>query len=53
MGQVVFIGKLMCGDAWLSLSIPRGQSAAHNAEEFARPPYLEYFTGKRLGGLPG
>ncbi len=31
MGQVVFIGKLLKGADWQSLSIPKGQSKAFNA----------------------
>ena len=38
VGQIVFIGKLLRGSAWESLSIPRGQSGTYNAEKFARPP---------------
>ena len=30
VGQIVFIAKAACGEAWTTLSIPRGQSAAYN-----------------------
>ncbi|MFD1469827.1 DUF1572 family protein [Hymenobacter caeli] len=50
VGQLVFLGKLICGDAWQSLSIPRGQSAAYNAEKFAQPPHRAHFTDELLGG---
>lgn len=50
VGQLVFLGKLVCGDAWQSLSIPRGQSAAYNAEKFACPPHREHFTDEPLRG---
>ncbi|RMD93371.1 MAG: DUF1572 domain-containing protein [Calditrichaeota bacterium] len=30
VGQIVFIGKMVAGAAWKSLSIPRGGSAAYN-----------------------
>ena len=30
VGQIVFIGKMMAGEKWRSLSIPKGQSASFN-----------------------
>lgn len=33
VGQLVLLGKLVQGEAWHSLSIPRGGSAAFNAEK--------------------
>lgn len=53
VGQLVFMGKLLAGEAWQSLSIPRGNSAAYNAEKFARPPHQAHFTEEYLGGKPG
>jgi uncharacterized damage-inducible protein DinB len=49
VGQLVFIARLAAGAAWQSLSIPRGNSAAYNAEKFARPPHREHFTDEKLG----
>ncbi|WP_151088874.1 DUF1572 family protein [Hymenobacter baengnokdamensis] len=49
VGQLVFIGKLLVGDAWQSLSIPRGNSAAFNAEKFAQGPHQAHFTDEVLG----
>ena len=49
VGQLVLLGKLLRGEAWQSLSIPRGSSAAYNAERFARPPHQEHFTDEHLG----
>jgi hypothetical protein len=37
IGQIVFIGKMLCGDNWKSLSIPRGQSEQFNREKFSQP----------------
>lgn len=48
VGQLVFIGKLARGSAWQSLSIPRGDSAAYNAEKFALPPHQAHFTDEHL-----
>ncbi|MGI4834433.1 MAG: DUF1572 family protein [Janthinobacterium lividum] len=36
VGQLLLLGKLVQGEAWQSLSIPRGQSAAFNAEKAAK-----------------
>ncbi|WP_224488098.1 DUF1572 family protein [Robertkochia flava] len=30
VGQMVFLGKMICGEQWKSLSIPKGQSEAFN-----------------------
>jgi hypothetical protein len=48
IGQIVFIGKMICGETWKSLSIPRGSSQAYNAEKFAQPKRTEHFTDERL-----
>jgi Protein of unknown function (DUF1572) len=37
VGQIVFIGKVFCNEEWNSLSIPKGNSKAYNAEKFAKP----------------
>jgi len=44
VGQMVFIGKMICGDKWESLSIPRGKSDAYNADKFSKPKHKEHFT---------
>jgi hypothetical protein len=44
VGQMAYIGRMIKGDDWQSLSIPRGNSAAYNAEKFARPRHREHFT---------
>ena len=49
VGQLVLLGKLLRGEAWQSLSIPRGSSATYNAEKFAQPPHREHFTAEKLG----
>ncbi|GAA4415513.1 DUF1572 domain-containing protein [Nibrella viscosa] len=49
VGQIVFIGKMVCGENWNSLSIPKGRSSAYNAEKFAQPKRTEHFTDE----LPG
>ncbi len=44
IGQIVFIGKLTANENWASLSIPKGNSKAYNAEKFAKPKRKEHFT---------
>ncbi|WP_183575188.1 DUF1572 family protein [Mucilaginibacter sp. X5P1] len=34
VGQIVFIGKMVSGSNWTALTIPKGKSAAFNAEKF-------------------
>jgi len=36
VGQIVFLGKLIKGDLWKSLSIPKGKSEDFNAEKFSK-----------------
>lgn len=48
IGQIVFLGKMICGDNWLSLSIPKGNSKVYNAEKFAQPKHTEHFTNEFL-----
>lgn len=44
IGQMVFIGKMMCNQNWVSLSIPKGKSETYNAEKFAKPKHNAHFT---------
>lgn len=44
IGQIVFIGKMICNQNWASLSIPKGNSVAYNAEKFAKSKHKEHFT---------
>ncbi|RMF00865.1 MAG: DUF1572 domain-containing protein [Bacteroidetes bacterium] len=48
LGQIVYLGQQQRGSDWQSLSIPRGQSAAYNAEKFAKPKHREHFTEEWL-----
>jgi Protein of unknown function (DUF1572) len=36
VGQIVFIGKMVCDRNWNSLSIPKGNSKEYNEEKFAK-----------------
>ena len=48
VGQIVFIGKMLCNDNWNSLSIPKGNSTEYNAKKFAKPKNKEHFTNEYL-----
>jgi len=48
IGQIVFIGKLLLNDKWHSLSIPRGNSKAYNADKFSKPKQKQHFTDEYL-----
>ncbi len=49
IGQIIYIGKMLCNSGWNSLSIPRGKSTEYNSEKFARPKHTEHFTDEALG----
>ncbi|HLF33637.1 MAG TPA: DUF1572 domain-containing protein [Cyclobacteriaceae bacterium] len=36
IGQIVFIGKMVCNVGWASLSIPRGKSEEFNKKQFSQ-----------------
>ncbi len=43
-GQIVYLGKLLKGDAWVSLSIPKGKSASYNKDKFSKEKGRRHFT---------
>lgn len=49
VGQIVFIGKMLCDQTWTSLSVPRGNSQAYNSEKFSKPKAKGHFTDEYLG----
>lgn len=48
VGQIVFIGKMICNEKWNSLSIPKGNSTIYNAEKFSKEKHKEHFTEEFL-----
>jgi len=44
VGQIVFIGRMIKGKEWTSLSIPKGQSKAFNQEKIARGKHRGHFS---------
>ena len=48
VGQIVFIGRMIKGSEWQSLSIPKGASKAYNAAKFAQEKHQAHFTDEYL-----
>jgi Protein of unknown function (DUF1572) len=48
VGQIVFIGKMICNKDWASLSIPKGNSVMYNEEKFAKEKHKEHFTAEYI-----
>lgn len=46
IGQMVFIGKLLRGDEWESLSIPKGKSTQYNSDKFSGDKEERHFTDR-------
>jgi Protein of unknown function (DUF1572) len=44
VGQIVFLGKLIKGKDWQSLSIPKGTSMKYNEEKFSKEKGRRHFT---------
>ncbi|MFK7969295.1 MAG: DUF1572 family protein [Bacteroidia bacterium] len=44
VGQIVFLGRMIKGNEWQSLSIPKGGSKAFNTDKFSKPKRREHFT---------
>lgn len=48
IGQIVFIGKMLCDKKWYSLSISKGKSKKFNADKFSKPKHKQHFTDEYL-----
>ena len=44
VGQIVFLGKLIKGEQWTSLSIPKGNSSSYNKDKFSNKKERKHFT---------
>ena len=44
LGQIVFLGKLLKGENWKSLSIPKGDSSKYNKDKFSKDKGRSHFT---------
>ena len=49
IGQIVWMGRMIKGKEWQSLSIPRGGSATFNQKRFAQPKQRKHFTDDLQG----
>ncbi len=49
IGQIVYIARMQKGEAWDSLSIPKGDSTSYNKEKFSKEKHREHFTDEILG----
>ncbi|RIA09566.1 uncharacterized protein DUF1572 [Flavobacteriaceae bacterium MAR_2010_72] len=47
IGQIVFLGKLIKGTEWQSLSIPKGQSENYNQDKFSKEKGRRHFTDQK------
>lgn len=48
IGQIVFLGRMLKGEDWQSLSIPKGNSKAYNAMKFEQEKSRGHFTDEFL-----
>ena len=48
VGQIVFIGRMIAGENFKSLSIPKGESKTYNQKKFAQPKRIAHFTDEFL-----
>lgn len=44
IGQIVYIGRMIKGDSWTSLSIPKGASESFNKAKFSKGKHGGHFT---------
>ncbi len=44
IGQIVYIGRMIKGNEWKSLSIPKGKSYSFNKEKFSRGKHGGHYT---------
>ncbi|MFK7923340.1 MAG: DUF1572 family protein [Bacteroidia bacterium] len=48
VGQIVYLGRMLKGADWQSLSIPKGESKTFNKQKFSKPKRIEHFTEEFL-----
>ncbi|MDA8886878.1 DUF1572 domain-containing protein [Bacteroidia bacterium] len=48
VGQMVYLGRMIKGDDWQSLSIPKGASKAYKADKFTQEKSKKHFTEEYL-----
>lgn len=50
VGQIVYIARMLKGNDWKSLSIPKGKSKEFNEKKFSEPTRNDHFTTEFLDG---
>lgn len=48
VGQMVYVGRMIKGESWKSLSIPKGDSKKYNDEKFSKDRGMSHFTDEYL-----
>ena len=46
IGQILYIGKILKGNDWKSLSIPKGGSQSYNKDKFSQDKEIRHFTDR-------
>jgi hypothetical protein len=46
VGQIIYQAKILKGDEFTSLSIPKGKSGSFNRDKFSQPKERKHFTDK-------
>ncbi|HEY0652777.1 MAG TPA: DUF1572 family protein [Chryseosolibacter sp.] len=46
IGQILYIGKILKGNDWKSLSIPKGGSQGYNQDKFSQEKQIRHFTDR-------
>jgi hypothetical protein len=44
VGQMVYVGKMLRGQHWKPLSIPKGESRLYNQKQFSQPKKRKHYT---------
>lgn len=51
IGQIVFLGRMIKGENWNSLSLPKGKSVAYNKAKFSKGKHKGHFTDDLITDL--
>lgn len=51
IGQIVFLGRMIKGEHWVSLSLPKGNSVVYNKIKFAKGKHKGHFTDDLITNL--
>jgi predicted SprT family Zn-dependent metalloprotease len=51
IGQIVFLGRMIKGQSWISLSLPKGKSVEYNKVKFSKGKHKGHFTDDLITDL--